>query len=367
MLPWYDRPYMLLFSKRIGIDLGTANSLVWAQGRGVVLNEPTVVAVSLKDNKVVAVGERARNMLGRTPDTILTSKPLRNGVIADYSITEAMLRAFLQQVAGKSFFFRPEVMISVPAGSTPVERRAVLDATLSAGARTAYLIDDPLAAIIGAGVPIAEASGNMVVDIGGGVAEAAVVSLGGVVAGKSVRVGGHTLDEAIVKYVRKMYGVIIGDQTAEAVKIAIGTAIEEGREKEVGGIVGTDDGRENRQTAAQNSMEVKGRDAVQGMPKELTLTSEEIARAIQKPLQQIVDMIKKVLEEVPPELASDIIDKGIVLTGGTALLRNLDRYLSEHIGVPISVAEEPMLCVIKGIGAVLDHLETYMHAVQTKG
>lgn len=334
---------MITLSKRIGVDLGTVNSLVWVQGKGVVLNEPTVVAVTLRDRRVVAVGEMAKNMLGRTPGNILTSKPLRHGVIADYAITEAMLRFFLHKVMGRGTLIKPEVMISVPAGSTQVERRAVLEAALSAGARHAYLIDEPLVAIIGAGISIAEASGNMVLNIGGGAAEAAVVSLGGVVASKSVRVGGSSLDEAIQKYVRKAYSVIIGDSTAEDIKIKIGSAIP---------------------VKKQLQIEVKGRDVVQGMPHELTLNSSDVHEALQPLLQQILGMVKRVLEEVPPELASDIIDKGMVLTGGTALLNGLDRWLSQELGIPVSVAERPLTCAIEGIGIVLDDLETYGHVLR---
>ncbi|MEK7458431.1 MAG: rod shape-determining protein [Patescibacteria group bacterium] len=337
---------MFSLTKRIGVDLGTVNSLVWVQGSGIVLNEPTVVAISLRDKRVVAVGTMAKNMLGRTPGNILTSRPLKNGVIADYSVTEAMLKFFLQKVMGRGMLFKPEVMVSVPAGSTQVERRAVLDATLAAGARRAYLIDEPLAAIIGAGIAIAEASGNMIVNIGGGVAEASVVSLGGVVASKGVRVGGSTLDEAIQKFVRKKYGVIIGDTTAEMVKTKIGSAMPKA-EKAV-------------------EIQVKGRDATQGLPKEITITATDVFEAIQKPLYAVLDMVKKVLEEVPPELASDIIDKGLVMTGGTVMLDQLGPWISQEINIPVSLADEPLLCVIKGIGVVLDDLEVYRHVLREK-
>lgn len=335
---------MFSFTKRIGVDLGTVNSLVWVQGSGIVLNEPTVVAISLRDKRIVAVGTMAKNMLGRTPGNIVTSRPLKNGVIADYSVTEAMLKFFLQKVMGRGMLFKPEVMVSVPAGSTQVERRAVLDATLAAGARRAYLIDEPLAAIIGAGVAIAEASGNMVLNIGGGAAEASVVSLGGVVASKGVRVGGSTFDEAIQKFVRKKYGVIIGDATAEMVKMKIGTALPR---KAV-------------------EIQVKGRDVTQGLPKEIIITATDIFEAIQRPLHTILDMVKKVLEEVPPELASDIIDKGLVMTGGSVMLDQLGPWISQEIGIPVSLADEPLLCVIKGIGVVLDDLEVYRHVLREK-
>jgi len=267
-------------SKRIGIDLGTANSLVWVEGQGVVLNEETVVAVSLNDNRVVAVGHEAKEMLGRTPMNIMASRPMKDGVIADYYVTEAMLRTFISRTIGKGFLFKPEVMICVPAGCTQVERRAVHDATLSAGARQAFLIDEPLAAAIGASVPIAEASGNMVLDIGGGAAEAAVISLGGVVVNKSTRVGGNALDEAIARYVRKAHNVIIGDQTAEKIKIKIGSGMPLKQERK---------------------MAIKGRDAAAGLPKEIELNSGEIYEALSVPLGKIVKVVKDVLEEVPPE------------------------------------------------------------------
>lgn len=334
-----------MISKRIGIDLGTANSLVYVQGQGVLLNEPTVVAVSVDDNRVVAVGNEARVMLGRAPGNIQVSRPMRDGVIADYVVTEAMLRYFLQKVAGRSLFFKPEVMICVPAGVTQVERRAVLDATLSAGARTAYLIDEPLAAAIGAKIPIAAPSGNMIVDIGGGAAEAAVISLGGVVVHKSVRVAGNKIDEAIASYVRRKHNLIVGDQTAEEVKIKIGSATPLEKEEK---------------------MEVKGRDSIMGLPKVVEISSTEVTEAIKPPLNQIIETVKGVLEETPPELASDIIDKGIVLSGGTALLRNLDKLMTAEIGVPVHVAEEPMLCVVKGTGVALENIDLYKRSITQK-
>lgn len=328
----------MFFSKRIAIDLGTANSLVWLAGEGIVLNEPTVVAVSIRDGKVVAVGHEAKEMLGRTPDTIRASRPMRDGVIADYVVTEAMLRFFIHKVIGNAFLFKPEVMICVPAGCTQVERRAVLDATMSAGARHAYLIDEPLAAAIGAGVPIAEASGSMILDMGGGAAEAAVISLGGVVVSKSVRVAGNRIDEAIAYYVRKKYNLIIGEQTSEAVKIAIGSAIKLAKDEE---------------------MMVRGRDNATGLPREVKISSSEVTLAIAKPLSQIVGVVKSVLEEVPPELSSDIIDKGIVMTGGTSTLKNLDKLLTSEVGVPCHVAEDASLCVVKGTGQALENLDLY--------
>jgi len=327
-----------MITRRIGIDLGTANSLVWVQGEGIVLNEPTVVAISLDDNRVVAVGNEAKQMLGRTPGNIQALKPMRDGVIADYQVTEAILRYFLQKVVGKSFFFKPEVMICVPAGCTQVERRAVLDATLSAGARTAYLIDEPLAAAIGAGIAIVAPSGSMIVDSGGGATEAAVISLGGVVVHRAVRVAGNKIDEAIASWVRKKHSLIIGDQTAEEVKLKIGSAVSLPKEE---------------------MTTLKGRDSIMGLPKIITLTSTEVTEAIRPTLREIIGAIKAVLEETPPELASDIIDKGIVLSGGTSLLRGFDKLVTQEIGVAAHVAEEPMFCVIKGIGTALENLDLY--------
>lgn len=332
-----------MLGKRLGIDLGTANSLVYVAGKGIVLNEPTVVAVSMDDMRVVAVGNDAKHMLGRTPGNIVASRPMKDGVIADYAVTEAMLKFFIQKAVGNSFLFKPEVMICVPAGCTQVERRAALDATLAAGAARAYLIDEPLAAAIGAGIPIAEASGNMILDIGGGAAEAAVIALGGVVVHKSVRVGGNKLDEAIIDYVRREKALVIGDQTAEKIKITIGSATKLGRKEE---------------------MDVKGRDTVTGLPRTFTLTSDEVHLAMQKPLSHIVGVVKAVLEETPPELASDIIDKGIVMSGGTCSLRNLDQLLTREAGVPAYVAEEPMLAVVRGTGKAIENIDTYRRALR---
>ncbi|HBO10976.1 TPA: rod shape-determining protein [Candidatus Collierbacteria bacterium] len=331
------------WGKRIGIDLGTANSLVWVAGRGIVLNEPTVVAVSVEDMRVVAVGHEAKTMLGRTPGNIIASRPMKDGVIADYAITEALIRFFIQKAVGKNLWLKPEVMICVPAGCTQVERRAAVDATMAAGAKATYLIDEPLAAAIGAGVPIAEASGNMILDVGGGSAETAVISLGGVVAHKSVRVGGNKLDEAIMDFARRNHALVIGDQTAEMVKIKIGSAIKLPREE---------------------SIQVKGRDTVTGLPRTITLTSSDVYQALTKPLAQIVGVVKAVLEETPPELSSDIIDRGIVMSGGTATLRNLDTLLTREVGVPAYLAEEPLLCVVKGTGKAIENIDTYRRALR---
>ncbi len=334
-----------MFSKRLGIDLGTANSLVYLAGEGVVLNEPTVVAVSIDDNHVVAVGNEAREMLGRTPGNIVATRPLRDGVIADYLITEAMLRYFIQKVAGKSLFFKPEVMICVPAGVTQVERRAVLDATLAAGAKVAYLIDEPLAAAIGAKIPIAQASGHMIVDIGGGSTEAAIISLGGIVVNKSARVAGTKIDETVSQYIKKKYNLIIGERMAEEVKIQIGTAVS---------------------TVSEMKMEVRGRDAASGLPRMIEISSKEITEAITPVLNQIITAVKNVLEETPPELGADIIDKGIVLSGGTSLLRNFDTLMTKMTGVPCHIAEDALLCVVRGTGVALENIELYKRSISKK-
>ncbi|MBU1127272.1 MAG: rod shape-determining protein [Patescibacteria group bacterium] len=323
---------------KIGIDLGTANCFVWVEGEGIVLEEPTVVAVTVDNNKVVAVGSEAKQMLGRTPESITASRPMKDGVIADYAVTEAMLRFFIQKVKGKSFFFKPEVMICVPAGCTQVERRAVMDAALSSGAKDVYLIDEPLAAAIGADIPIGAASGSMIVDIGGGAAEAAVVSLGSVVISHSIRMAGNKIDEAISSFVRKKHNLIIGEQTAEEVKLKLGSAIA---------------------LPKSEIMEIKGRDSIMGLPKMIEITSTEVLEAIRPVLNQIVGVVKSVLEETPPELASDIIDRGIVMTGGTSLLRGLDKYMTEETGVPAHVAENALKCVINGVSIALQNLEKY--------
>lgn len=333
-----------MFFKHLGIDLGTANSLVYLAGEGVVLNEPTVVAVSIEDNRVVAVGNEAKEMLGRTPGYIEARRPLKNGVIADYVVTEAMLKYFIDQVCGKTRLFKPEVMVCVPAGCTQVERRAVMDATLAAGARAVYLIEEPLAAAIGAKIPIAQASGNMIVDIGGGSTEAAVVSLGGVVVHNSVRVAGTALDEAITTYIKKKYNLYIGERMAEEVKIQIGDAYPKEEKKQL-------------------SMEVRGRDSLTGLPRMIEIASPEIAQALATPLMNMIGGIKAVLEETPPELASDIIDKGIVLSGGTSLLRNLDRLIVNATGVAVHVAEDPLLCVVRGTGIALENIDLYKRSI----
>lgn len=331
--------------KQIAIDLGTANTVVWLAGKGVVLNEPTVVAISLEDGRVLAVGNEAKTMLGRTPSNISALKPLRDGVIADYEVTEALLRYFVQKVCGRAWFFKPEVMICTPAGVTQVERRAVLDATLSAGARVAYLIDEPLAAAIGAKIPIAQASGNLVLDMGGGASEAAIISLGGVVVHKSVRVAGNKIDEAIASYLKRKHNIVIGEQTAEEIKIKIGSALPLPKEE---------------------SIETKGRDSLLGLPKMVSITSSEVTEAIKPTLNQIIAMVKEVLEETAPELASDIIDKGLVMTGGTSLLRNFDKLLTKELGVSCHVAEDPLFCVVKGTGIALENIDLYKRSITKK-
>ena len=338
---------MFGFSKRIGIDLGTANSLVYLAGSGIVLNEPTVVAITIDDHRVLAVGNEAREMLGRTPGNIQASRPMKDGVIADYVITEAMIRYFLDKVCGSSRLFKPEVMVCAPAGVTSVEKRAILDATLSAGAKTAFLIDEPLAAAIGAKIPIANPSGNMIVDIGGGTTEAAVICLGGVVVHSSVRVGGNKVDEAIQNFVRKKHNLIIGERMAEEVKIKIGSATK-------------------LKSSELTKMEVRGRDGFSGLPKTVEINSDEVTEAISEVTQKIVGAAKGVLEQVPPELASDIIDKGIVMSGGTSLLRNLDKLLTEVLGVPAALAENPLLCVALGTGIALENLDLYKRSVSKR-
>jgi rod shape-determining protein MreB and related proteins len=332
--------------KRLGIDLGTANSLVYVAGEGIVLNEPTVVAVSIDDNRVVAVGNEAKEMLGRTPGNIVASRPLKEGVIADYEVTEAMLRYFINSVCGRSRFFKPEVMICVPSGCTQVERRAVMDATLSAGAKTVFLIEEPLAAAIGAKIPIAQPSGNMIVDIGGGSSEAAVISLGGVVVHHSVRIAGTKFDDAITQFIKKKFNLIIGERMAEEVKIQVGSAI-------ASTVIKT----------TPRKMEVRGRDSLSGLPRMIEINGDEVTMAIQAPLNGIVNGIKAVLEKTPPELASDIIDKGIVLSGGTSLLRNLDKLIINATGVPVHVAEDPLFCVVRGTGVALENIDLYKRSV----
>jgi rod shape-determining protein MreB len=331
-----------MFVKKIGIDLGTANVLVCLPKKGIVINEPSVVAVHTEENRVMAVGKEAKEMVGRTPETIVANRPLKDGVIADYRVTEAMIRYFINKVAGGIRLFRPEVMVSVPAGVTSTERRAVIDATMSAGAKAAYIISEPVAAAIGAGIPIGSAMGNMIVDIGGGTSEVAVISLGGVVASNSVRVGGNKIDQAIADYIRKKHGLAIGDQTSERIKKEIGSALP---------------------LEKTEQLEIRGRDLVAGLPKTITINSDEVTEAIQDQLNEIIDSIKVVLEQTPPELAADIIDNGMVLSGGGSLLRNVDRLITKRTNVPAYVADNALLCVARGTAIALDNLDAYKKSV----
>lgn len=328
--------------KKIGIDLGTANTLVFVPGKGVVINEPSVVAISLFENKVLAVGNEAKEMLGRTPDTISASQPLRDGAIADYRVTEAMLRYFIGKVSGRFSLIRPEVVLSIPAGVTSTERRAVIDAALKAGAKAAYVVKEPILAAIGAGIPIHAAQGNMIINIGGGTSEIAIISLGGVVASASARVGGNRIDQAISDYIKRKYSLAIGDRTAEEVKMQIGSAIVQVKE---------------------DHMDIRGRDLMGGLPRTVTISSNEVTEAIQDELREIINVIKQVLQETPPELAADVMDKGMVLSGGTAQLRYLDQLIAKTIGVPCYPADDPAFCVAKGTGIVLDNLEIYKRSI----
>ena len=334
------------FVRKIGIDLGTANTLVFVPKQGVVVNEPSVVAVSVDDNTVLAVGNEARDMIGRTPETIVAYRPLRDGVIADYRVTEAMLRYFISKASGSMRLFRPEVMVSVPAGVTSTERRAVIEATVQAGAKAAYVVKEPVLAAIGAGIPINEPAGHMVVDIGGGTADVAVISLGGIVASTSVKVAGNKLDQAIADYIKKNYNLAIGDRTAEDIKIRIGSAVPVDDERLV--------------------MEIKGRDLMSGLPKTIEIHSVEVTEAIADELDEIIRAIKSVLHETPPELAADIMDKGIVMTGGGALLRNIGALVLQETGVPAHIADEALLCVAKGTGIALEHLDVYKRSIMSK-
>jgi rod shape-determining protein MreB and related proteins len=325
-----------MISKKLGIDLGTANSIVFLQGQGVVLVEPTVVALDINNYQILAVGKEAKEMIGKTPDNIIAKRPLRSGVIADSRVTEALLKHFLNKtLGGVSRFFKPDLMISVPAGITSVERRAVLKAAAGAGARKVDLIPEPLLAAIGAGLPIETSSGNMIVNMGGGTAEIAVISLRGIVEYSSLRVAGDALNDAIIAYLRRKHGLLIGEQTAEKIKIEIGSAMKIENPK---------------------SMEIRGRDAGSGLPRSLTIDSNEVAEALRGALLQIIQAIKAVLEKTPPELSADIIDRGMVMSGGTAQLRNLDKLFTKATGVPAHVADEPMYCVVKGTGIALETL-----------
>lgn len=331
-----------MFAKKIGIDLGTTTVLVYIPKKGIVLNEPSVVAISIADKRVLAVGKEAKEMLGRTPDTIVAKRPLKDGVIADYRTTEAMLRYFINKALGGMRVFRPEVMVAVPGGITSTERRAVIDATISAGARAAYIIKEPVVAAIGADIPIGSPSGHMIIDIGGGTSEIAVISLGGIVSSTSVRIGGNKLDLAIQEHVRRKYGLAIGERTAEDIKIRIGSALY---------------------LETKLEMQAKGRDMINGLPRIITVTSDDVTDAVQHELQGIIEAVKDVLHNTPPELSADVMEKGMVLSGGSSQLRNLDRLLSEATGVPVFVADNPQMCVAKGTGIALENLESYKRSI----
>lgn len=327
-----------IFSKDLAIDLGTANTLIYMEGKGIILKEPSVVAIKEdgKYKRVLAVGDEAKKMLGKTPGTIKAVRPLREGVIADFEVTEAMIRYFIQKVHNRSYLVKPRIIISVPSGTTQVERRAVKESAESAGAREVYLIEEPMAAAIGAGLPITEPMASMIVDIGGGTTEVALISLGGIVISHSIKVAGDKLDEAIVQYIKRNYNLLIGEATAEQIKIKIGNVFPE---------------------EPYDTMEIKGRDLVSGIPKTITITSKEIQEAIREPVHLIIQAVKKVLEEAPPELSADLVDRGIVLSGGGALLRNLDKLISQETGLPVRVAEDPLTCVALGAGIALDNLD----------
>ena len=335
MLKALDR-LLGLFSNDLAIDLGTANPLVYAKGRGIISSEPSVVAVDTERNRVRAVGKEAKSMLGRTPGSITAVRPLRDGVIADFEIAEAMLRYFIQKAHNRSTLLRPRIVISVPSGITEVEKRAVRESALSASAREVYLIEEPMAAAIGAGLPITEPSGNMIIDIGGGTTEVAIISLSGIVYANSVRVGGDKMDDAILNYVKRKYNLLIGERTAERIKIEIGSAYP---------------------SDEQRSLVVKGRDLVAGVPKTLEIHTEDVREALTEPVNAIVEAAKIALERTPPELAADIADKGIVLSGGGALLQNLDILLREETGLPIMLAEDPFTAVVMGCGRCLDEAD----------
>jgi rod shape-determining protein MreB len=336
---------MGLFIKKLGIDLGTANTLVFLPGKGIVLNEPSVVAVSPHDNKVLAVGIEAREMVGRTPDDIIAYRPMRDGVIADYRVTEAMLRYYINKAMGKWNIWKPEVMVSVPAGVTSTERRAVIEAAVKAGAKNAYVVKEPILAAIGAGIPIQEARGHMIVDIGGGTTDVAVISLGGIVASKSVKCAGDKIDRAIADYIKKIFNLGIGDRTAEAIKMKIGSAIP--LEEEI-------------------FLTIKGRDFVSGLPRSADVGTNEIVKAIQMELSEIIKAIKDVLQDTPPELSADIIDQGIIMTGGTSQLRSLPELVFRKTGVKARLANDALYCVAKGTGIALEHLDVYKKSIIAK-
>jgi rod shape-determining protein MreB len=336
---------MSFFTKKIGIDLGTTTTLVFLPGKGVVLFEPSVVAVSEQDNKILAVGIEAKKMIGKTPESIIAYRPMKDGVIADYRVTEAMLRYFIDKALGRWNLFKPEVMLSVPAGVTSTERRAVIEAAMKAGAKNAYVVKEPILAAIGAGIPIQEPMGHMVVDIGGGTTDVAVISLGGIVSSTSVKCAGNKIDYAIADYIKKTFNLAIGDKTAEEIKINVGSAVP--MEEEL-------------------VMTIKGRDFLSGLPRTAEIKTNEIVKAIAKELRDMIKAIKDVLQDTPPELAADIIDQGIIMTGGSSQLRNLAELVFRRTGVKAVVAKDPMYCVVKGTGIALEHLDVYKKAVIAK-
>src|SRR6186997_2800936 len=331
-MSWTPKTLLSMFSNDLAVDLGTANSLVFCHGRGIVVSEPSIVAVNQKTGRVLAVGKEAKEMLGRTPGNIVAIRPMKDGVIADFEVTEAMLRYFIQKAHHRRTLVRPRVIVCVPSGITEVEKRAVRDSALAASAREVYLIEEPMAAAIGAGLPVTEPSGNMIVDIGGGTTEVAVISLAGIVVSKSIRVAGDKMDEAIVAYIKRKYNLLVGERTAETIKKQIGNAYP---------------------TDEVTTMEIKGRDLVAGVPKTLSMNSDEVREALAEPVNQIVDAVRSVLERTPPELAADIVDRGIVLTGGSSMLKNLDKRLREETGLPLAMAEDPLSSVVLGAGRML--------------
>lgn len=330
--------------RKIGIDLGTANTLVFIPQKGIVIDEPSVVAIAVDDNKILAIGAEAREMLGRTPEVIKTYKPLRDGVIADYQVTAAMLKYFMDKVIGPWRLFKPDLIISVPVGITSTERRAVIGAARQAGAKEAYVAREPILAALGTGVPINSAGGNMIVNIGGGTTEVAVISLGGIVAWSSVRVAGNKMDEAIADFIKRKYNLAIGERTAEEIKIKIGSALS---------------------TKNKNEMEIRGLDLTEGLPKNIVINSNEIAEAIDSPLKEIIQAIKSVLSETPPELAADIMERGMIVAGGGALLNNINELITKMTGVPSYTADEPLYSVAKGTGVILDNLDLYKKSITT--
>ncbi len=337
--------FLGMFSNDMGIDLGTANTLVYVKGQGIVLCEPSVVAIQKGTSKVLAVGEEAKRMLGRTPGNIVAVRPMRDGVIADFEITESMVRYFIKKIHNRKVFVRPRIIIGIPSGITEVEKRAVRDSAERAGAREVYMVDEPMAAAIGVGLPIVEPAGNMIIDIGGGTTEMAVISLAGIVFSKSIRIGGDEMDQAIIDYLKKTYNLMIGERTAEDIKIKIGSAYP------------LDD---------ELKMEVKGRDLVAGLPKMITVTSEEIREALSEPIHEIVETTRVTLERTPPELSADLIERGIMLAGGGALLRGLDKLLADETGLPVHIADDPLTAVVLGTGNILNELKYLKRVVVTK-